>query len=149
MKDKTPWNHTFAGDVRYWTPEEIRASVGPGWSSLVETLIDDLFAFGWDGELRQIKEKFGALRFYIGAVEDAELFKKLHARIAIAEQESAETCETCGKPGHIRGIGWVKAICDYHYYKKYPFMKEEDEEKKRVEERNQANLVPKSPSWGV
>ena len=84
----------------------IRA-VGPGWGHLICRLIRDLFALGWNGEVHQVKEKFGGLRFYIGAGSD-EIFQ----RIDKAEEESYQICEECGKPGKLRDRSWIKTLCE-------------------------------------
>jgi indole-3-glycerol phosphate synthase len=56
----------------------------------------------------QVKEKFGALRFYTSvAANDVEA--KI---IAEAEKASACTCEECGQPGKARGGGWIRTLCD-------------------------------------
>lgn len=81
--------------------------VGKGWRPLVLRLIEDLFEMGWDGHLCQVKEKFGGLRFYIGAGSDG-----INDRIQEAEAESIRTCEGCGQPGKLRGEGWIKCLCD-------------------------------------
>ena len=56
----------------------------------------------------QVKEKFGALRFYIGAADD-----HIHALIDAAEQQSEFICETCGKPGTNKATyGWFRTECN-------------------------------------
>ncbi|MGB8478936.1 MAG: hypothetical protein WCE63_08855, partial [Acidobacteriaceae bacterium] len=57
----------------------------------------------------QVKEKFGGLRFY---VEDAN--EVIRQRIELAEMESFDTCEVCGKPGRRRSGGWIQTQCDEH-----------------------------------
>ncbi|MBA3857952.1 MAG: hypothetical protein C0507_13695 [Cyanobacteria bacterium PR.3.49] len=59
--------------------------------------------------VKQVKEKFGTLRFYMGVAHDA-----IRAAIDRAEQESAQTCEDCGKPGKVRSGGWISVLCDEH-----------------------------------
>jgi hypothetical protein len=71
--------------------------------------VADLIALGWDKKLHQVKEKFGGLRFYVGSATEA-----VHARIAQAEGESYRTCDECGKPGRLRGGGWLRTRCDEH-----------------------------------
>lgn len=87
----------------------ILTCVGGGWCDIVNRLIDDLLAIGWDGQIYQVKEKFGGLRFYIG-----EGTKEIFDRIDQAEEESERTCEQCGKPGVLREGGWLKTLCDEH-----------------------------------
>jgi hypothetical protein len=67
--------------------------VGPGWIPILERLAADLVTLGWDRHLDQVKEKFGALRFYIRAGNEAML-----KRIEEASAESVTTCEECGAP---------------------------------------------------
>jgi len=81
---------------RVWPLDYVLQGVGPGWSKIVQRLIRDLFILGWDGQLHQIKEKFGGLRFYIGGGSDA-----IFERINKAENESFKVCESCGEPGKI------------------------------------------------
>ncbi len=58
----------------------------------------------------QVKEKLGALRFYVSHHTDA-----IDDRIAEAQLESSRTCEVCGQPGRQREAGgWVRAVCDDH-----------------------------------
>jgi len=83
--------------------------VGPGWRDILERLVKDLPALGWTGEVSQVKEKFGGLRFYCEG--DGE--HKIYDRIFQAEDESFKTCEYCGAPGKTRGDrSWIKTLCD-------------------------------------
>lgn len=86
--------------------EHIYNSVGKGWRNILEELLCDLEELGWDGNIHQIKEKFGGLRFYIGNGTD-EIFD----RIEKAQLESNRTCEDCGKPGEQYNAGWIKTRC--------------------------------------
>lgn len=81
---------------------------GPGWDALIFPLIERCKAEGI--QILQIKEKYGELRFYIGPAPD-----DLLDAIDEAEMKSAETCELCGRPGRIRGTGWLSTRCDAHY----------------------------------
>lgn len=87
---------------------------GPGWHPLIDRLCRDLAAIiredGLTGfEVRQVKEKFGELRFYCSGGND-----RIWARIDQAEAESAITCEACGtRPSPIRCRGgWYSTCCD-------------------------------------
>ena len=57
----------------------------------------------------QVKEKFGGLRFYYDGGDDA-----IDGMVRMAESWAANTCETCGKPGSVRGGGWIVTLCDEH-----------------------------------
>ena len=60
--------------------------------------------------IKQVKEKFGALRFYVDGVTDEH-----RAYIDFAESLSMRTCEECGAPGTPRNAGWTKTLCDKHH----------------------------------
>lgn len=84
-------------------------SVGQGWASLVGRLFDDLISLGWNGELFQVKEKFGGLRWYTGALTQAQ-----HDRVVQAGRESYQTCDQCGAPGKPNKFGWIMTRCVLH-----------------------------------
>ena len=88
--------------------EELAKHVGPGWKDIIVRLVDDLYALGWDGQVAQVKEKFGGLRFYLNSSYTPEMF----ARIAEAEDASFVTSEFSGKPGKLRDTGWLKVLDD-------------------------------------
>lgn len=80
---------------------------GAGWKSLYVPLIARCKAEGV--AVLQVKEKFGALRFYVmGGSDD------LHAAIKEAESKSSTICEECGAPGELRKGSWRKTLCDQH-----------------------------------
>lgn len=91
---------------------------GDGWFEIVWRLCEDLEplvaeaekATGRPFEVRQVKQKFGSLSFYVshGHRTDAIL-----QRIEIGESESLRTCEVCGKPGKLRG-DCIRTVCDEH-----------------------------------
>jgi len=92
--------------------EEVLSWVGRGWSNIIVDLISDLEKLGWDGQLCQVKEKYGGLRFYIGSDTDA-----INARISLAETQSMTICEDCGSPGTTqRCQGWYRTVCSDHVY---------------------------------
>ena len=72
-------------------------------------LVLALDILGWDGEVLQVKEKFGGLRFYVNSATE-----EMYRLISEAESQSYEICEECGKPGtlsqKIKG-GWMKTLC--------------------------------------
>lgn len=89
------------------TVADLQACVGPGWGDIIARLVADLEKLGWDGDVHQVKEKFGGLRFYVGAEAPG-----VGDRIVQAESESLRTCEECGSPGEARGGWWIKTLCD-------------------------------------
>jgi hypothetical protein len=79
--------------------------VGPGWKQLVDVCVAE--AVRTNARIVQVKEKFGALRFYYDN-GDADLDQAVNA----AETLSGFICETCGAPGiaHTHR-GWIKIRC--------------------------------------
>lgn len=71
----------------------------------------------------QVKEKFGALRFYM--TEDTPYIR---GAIELAELMSYSLCETCGDKGKRRGGGYVLTLCDKHHEEREA-KKKEDEKK--------------------
>ncbi len=84
-----------------------KGCVGGGWHKLIDKLYDRLPK---NVEVLQVKEKFGGLRFYIGAATE-----DIHNFIAEVERESYTICEVCGEPGKPRDLPWILTLCDAHY----------------------------------
>lgn len=57
----------------------------------------------------QVKEKFGALRFYVSNCTDAQ-----YSHIDFAENMSTTICERCGARGKQRRTGWISTLCNKH-----------------------------------
>jgi hypothetical protein len=80
-----------------------------GWLEMIAQLIHELIDAGWTREIRQIKEKFGGLRFYADGLNNqcAEIIIKY-------EKRSYQICERCGSTYQVelRGHGWVKTLCE-------------------------------------
>lgn len=95
-------------------PPPCGAYAPEGWLPMIEKLIQDLIALGWDKDCHQVKEKFGGLRFYIG-----ERTPEIRARIDEAEGASFEVCSVCGAPAKRASTerGWVYAACPEHIKK--------------------------------
>lgn len=84
--------------------------VPEGWRHIVRKLVLDLFDHGWDGRVSQIKEKFGALRFYANLNEVQR--KDLEAAMSLSEV----TCRVTGLPGKMRyDLDWIMPLCDEQY----------------------------------
>jgi hypothetical protein len=106
MKYKWSWTGKEA------TLEDLQAQVGPGWADIVKDMAEDLERIGWNGEVDQIKEKFGGLRFYFGSGGIPEGWHNIAWAIeSYYEGKSLVACELCGKPGERRGSGWLRTLC--------------------------------------
>lgn len=114
LKEKYP--ELFPLDV------DIRTSIalfgiecGAGWYKLLDELCADIIKLAKEENVRfpvvrQIKEKFGTLRFYLDIETDA-----MYERICEAELESSKTCERCGEPGELKSVdGWYTTLCAEH-----------------------------------
>ena len=100
------------------TPYDFACDVGKGWSDIlanafkqIAEVFDKAGADFSEFSVSQIKEKFGTLRIYVGAL-DADIADQVYKIIDDAEVESERTCELCGSPGKARGGGWIKTLCD-------------------------------------
>lgn len=86
---------------------------GDGWYSIINKLCTDIQKHLDENPkveqvvATQVKEKFGTLRFYICGGDNT-----IDDMIMEAEQESARTCEVCGKPGSLETKGWMTVRCD-------------------------------------
>lgn len=81
-----------------------------GWKPLLDEMVAKITEQGWDGEIRQIKEKFGGLRFYIGAASN-----EVHQTIEEYCERSFHICEKCGEPGELMVKNyWLKTVCSQH-----------------------------------
>ena len=85
-----------------------------GWNRLIEPIVDYI---NWYNEtaleedkihIKQIKEKFGCLRFYTD--KKTEQLKNM---IEAAEHEAIHTCEICGSKHDIgqTADGWITTCC--------------------------------------
>src|SRR5690349_11906919 len=86
---------------------------GDGWFKIIDRLCKKLqkesYRSGYQVEAFQVKEKFGELRFYIGAGTD-----KHHDLTWKATNKSRHVCEKCGKPGKLHGYSWLYTACHEH-----------------------------------
>ena len=100
------------------TPYDFTYDVGKGWNGILTNAFKQIAeAFDKAGadfsefSVSQIKEKFGGLRIYTGAL-DVSVADQIYKIIDEAETESYVTCEYCGKHGKPRKGGWIKTLCD-------------------------------------
>lgn len=92
---------------------------GDGWYQILDSLCNQIqHHIDWHNRnevkvaqvvATQVKEKFGGLRFYYNGGDDY-----IDGMVRMAESWAANTCETCGKPGKLRGGGWLYTACDEH-----------------------------------
>lgn len=87
--------------------KKVYRECGPGWNKLIDPLIELVGTHA--GEILQIKEKFGGLRFYY--VGGPDWVNKI---VSLVEELSYHVCEECGLPGRPRYGGWIKTLCEKH-----------------------------------
>lgn len=73
---------------------------------IIKWIKDNPNDLDWKPRFSQVKEKYGTLTIYWTSATD-----EMYAITDGAESKSAETCETCGEPGQIRGRGWLYCSC--------------------------------------
>lgn len=124
--------------------EAIGLDCGDGWYQLIRDMCREITAAYEaagrppDVVVDQVKEKFGALRFYyhhknqpitfhapdslpdghgpcVGP-DGAELNQKVEEIVDRYEEMSGDVCEVCGAPGSLRtDLQWTSTLCDEHY----------------------------------
>jgi hypothetical protein len=86
-----------------------------GWNQLIDDLCTELDNRFVQVKVRQIKEKFGGLRFYVDLLPDPyEVTDAAQKVIWEYEDKSYHVCEVCGEPGKLHAKGWYQTLCDKH-----------------------------------
>jgi len=86
-----------------------------GWFNIIDTLCEQIQSYidrrGCPQVLaRQVKEKFGQLRFYHAYGDEV-----VSALVGFAEALSEKTCELCGSPAaQVSDKGWTRVRCSNH-----------------------------------
>lgn len=86
------------------------SQISEGWFDIVRELDTKIAKLCPDYVVDQVKEKFGGLRYYIGAVPE-DVFEEVRKLIREAEAKSVETCDICGEPAKINTYEVAK-YCD-------------------------------------
>jgi hypothetical protein len=87
----------------------------PGWLELLDGLCQSIANHLGENPdvpvvvVRQIKEKFGGLRFYYQGGDEW-----CRAAVDEAQEASLSICEVCGRQGRLVGARWVSVRCDEH-----------------------------------
>lgn len=102
--------NAFEEDKSFW------ASAGNGWFGIIEDIIKKAHELDLTINIRQVKEKFGGLRFYYEVVDeeyDDNNTEELAELVREKEDESFETCEQCGTKENVetKGDSWIKTLC--------------------------------------
>jgi len=101
--------------------------VDEGWYQIVVDCDNLLTEIDPDYQIAQIKQKFGALRYYFqpSDINNGELYVKMNAVVLAYEKIASITCEATGKPGVLMKSksGWLKTI-DPEYAKSTLFFRD-------------------------
>ena len=134
----------------YLTFENAVKYVGKGWHGLILGGMRRMYDAGWNGEVRQIKEKFGTLRFYIGEAND-----EVRHIVADIEEETYSVCEECGAVGELRmDLGWDRTLCNDHHIEALDKVKQRERgrisgEAARLEKEGAIYVAPQKAGFKV
>lgn len=124
---KAPFNEMFVKCFDF--------SAGPGWWPAIQQALVKLQALqtrhpNLSISVRQIKEKFGDLRFYndVGIAEASSctiadgaeienVWQDVNAIVQELYAACSGHCEVCGEPGKKVGLSWVRTLCEKHHTK--------------------------------
>lgn len=110
--------------------ELAKASVGKGWAGLIDEVFDAKESMNLANvKIVQVKEKYAGLRIYIDGYEMDKNHPvyKFEQLIHNVGERSYKICEECGKPGMVRGTGWIFTACDEHSRGQAPHKEYTDE----------------------
>lgn len=87
-----------------------------GWFPLIVELHQQLLELDPHYVVRQVKEKYGSLRYYAGSsIVDSVAQERFSALLDIAERFSKTVCEVCGNSARLSVSNdpdpWYKTIC--------------------------------------
>ena len=96
---------------------------GAGWKPLIKELNEKIEALFPNYDIEQIKEKFGALRYYISipwnedeTEEEARNRDVAYELTEEYEDKSMKVCESCGAISNVthgrHDDFWIKTLCD-------------------------------------
>lgn len=97
----------------YVVKPDAHFAFGPGWENILRSALTKLTAIPGPPRVDGGKEKFGAMVLHIE--HDRTHTDEIKAIRAAYKLFSEETCEECGKPGHLRkGRNLWKTTCEKH-----------------------------------
>ena len=99
-------------------------------SSSISTVVSEKTLDPQEYCYEQIKEKFGLLRVYMCGGTTQEMAQAIQR----AEEESARTCEVCGREGQQTNKGWMRVRC------KDCEERREEEQHERKRERKESRI---------
>lgn len=98
--------HSFKGEITQWTLDQVEREIQTYPEGKKDKKVTPKLP---QIQAVQVKEKYGTLRFYTNFSDEY-----VDGLIAMAESMTAVTCQECGNPGRVRGLGWIYVACDEH-----------------------------------
>jgi hypothetical protein len=92
-----------------------KGDVPDGWWNLVGDIDAKMMFLDPEYVIAQVKEKFGELRFYFATDKEGLVAEIMRDVAHQGEARSRHICETCGKYGELRALGWMRTLCTKHY----------------------------------
>jgi hypothetical protein len=114
-----PKNREIPEQIRKrFDEEDLRYAYCPtGWIDLITELDDKLAVLVPEYKVRQIKEKFAGLRYYVDVplYGDGSSRNQAHDLISEYENKSYSICDICGDAGkEVNLTGWMATRCEAH-----------------------------------
>lgn len=96
--------------------EHFLNEVPVGWHDLVRDTHKQIIKVDPEYRIRQIKEKFGGLRYYYEASR-SHVIAEIERVVKTSEVAASIICQNCGKVGASLGVknGWYATLCETHF----------------------------------
>lgn len=104
-KRKIYWSH----QGRFRIKSSISFDINDGWLQILHDCFEEMFLTGWNGELLQVKEKFGGLRIYLSGY-----YPEIEEIIIKYSKLSYTVCERCSTTENVESrssFGWSLTLC--------------------------------------
>ncbi|AMT92739.1 hypothetical protein A2T55_02110 [Brevibacterium linens] len=104
---------------RFYDRHGITPECDTGWFPIIFNLDDKITAIDPNYKAEQVKEKFGALRFYYDTMTvSSDDWVAIDELVDSAEELSRATCEVCGATDSTVSQRtqnrWIKTLCETH-----------------------------------
>lgn len=117
------WNEIKEKHQAYIHNLDDEQPIGKGWNNLIDEMCTKITNHhkycGCKGiVVKQVKEKFGGLRFYWDLLEPEKCggaWEETSNIVRDAEDKSYSTCDVCGESGEPRRGAWVVTRCNEHW----------------------------------
>lgn len=89
----------------------------PGWANLIDEINEYILEFDPNYEIRQIKEKFGGLRYYFSFSSNMKEISmaEISDKVLTLADKSYTICEKCSSTENVENTAdnyWLKTLCN-------------------------------------